>query len=210
MRAVAEEPKGGYFQPDAIEADFAYWAKMTTWNEQEAVSLILGLNPDITSDDTELYYGSASQHATKYVSLLQLARRAIEDRRIAYPNTPARWLAWAKKRDLPMPPALEAEIVRWNGVTGGRDARIVQQQDGAVLRSASKENIRIEARRVYASASKNGSPGPNKPNATKEIRALLKQKGHNASWKLVNQILDEDEFKKLRQPVGKTYRSKFR
>jgi hypothetical protein len=31
-------PKSGYFQPDTIEADFAYWAKMPQWKEDEAAS----------------------------------------------------------------------------------------------------------------------------------------------------------------------------
>jgi hypothetical protein len=95
-------PSGGFFQPDTHQADFTYWAKMRVWKETEAVSLFLGLNPNF------IWHGGffsheAEQYEAKIHGLLTLAVRATNDRDFGWPYTPARWLAWAHKNDLPMP-----------------------------------------------------------------------------------------------------------
>jgi hypothetical protein len=121
--------EAGYFQPNSLHANFAYWAKLPEWTGEEAASLILGLNPNIMAD-LELNYGTAAQYAAAYNSLENLASRAIKRQHIPYPHTPVRWLTWAKKCNLPIPPALEEEILRWDGVSGSAvsadRARIVE------------------------------------------------------------------------------------
>jgi hypothetical protein len=121
--------QAGYFQPNSLQADFAYWAKMADWTEEEAASLFLGLNPDFMAD-LELTYGAATEYAAEYFSLQNLASRATERRHIPYPYSPARWLTWAKECNLPIPPALEEEILRWDGASGSAvsadRARIVE------------------------------------------------------------------------------------
>jgi hypothetical protein len=42
---LADARMGGFFQPETVEADFAYWAKMPEWTEREAAALLCGLNP---------------------------------------------------------------------------------------------------------------------------------------------------------------------
>jgi hypothetical protein len=109
--------RGGYFQPDTLEANFAFWAKMPQWSADEAASLLLGLNPFLMNDHRLLDDGP-SQFEDKYHSLSELAWRTLEHRDIEHPYTPARWLAWAQERDLPIPSELAAEIVKWSEVSG--------------------------------------------------------------------------------------------
>ena len=110
-------PRDGYFQPDTLLADFAYWAKMAKLTEEEAASLFLGLNPEFTASDRQSSYGQAKPYASQYLSLRKLANRAADQKQVGYPYTP--WLAWAKEEcDIPVPPALEAEIVKWDGASG--------------------------------------------------------------------------------------------
>jgi hypothetical protein len=94
-------PRDGYFQPDTLRADFAYWAKMAKWTEEEAVSLFLGLNPEYTANDDRISYGQTELYAEKYFSLRKLACRATDQKQVGHPYTPARWLA--KECDFPVP-----------------------------------------------------------------------------------------------------------
>ena len=107
----------GHFQPEGPLANFTYWAKMRAWKETEVASLFRGLNPDFI-----WHHGNLSDWAEQYEAeihgVLRLAISATNDRGFGWPYTPARWLAWAKERDIPVPPALEAEIVRWCDVSG--------------------------------------------------------------------------------------------
>jgi hypothetical protein len=112
------EPRGGYFQPNTPAADFAYWAKMASWSKEEAASLFLGFNPDFISNEANMTYRRPTPCLTQYFSLQELARRASLRDQIPYPQTPARSLAWAKERDLPVPPELDAEILKWDGANG--------------------------------------------------------------------------------------------
>jgi hypothetical protein len=91
---------------------------MAKWTEEEAVSLFLGLNPEYTANDDRISYGQTELYAEKYFSLRKLACRATDQKQVGHPYTPARWLAWAKECDIPVPPALEAEIVKWDGASG--------------------------------------------------------------------------------------------
>jgi hypothetical protein len=99
---------------------------------------------------------------------------------------------------VPLPEELEAEVGN------------VVDTSGAPCAQAPQQIVRDEARQLYEVAIKNGGTGPNKVEATKQIRKQLQEKGYKAQWRLINPILDEDEFKNLRQPVGKTHRSKCR
>lgn len=105
----------GYFQPkNTLHADFAYWAKMKKWKETVAVTLFLGLNPEYIWFNGHVAY-AAKQYEAEILGLLSLAIDATHDRHFPYPHTPAVWLDWAKKYDLPMPPELEREISkRWD------------------------------------------------------------------------------------------------
>ncbi|MGJ0427221.1 hypothetical protein [Methylocystis sp.] len=143
----------GYFQPETSEASFVYWAKMPSWSEEEAAALLLGFNPDFISREASRTYGRAPRHITEYFSLCELTRRASGHRQIPYPQTPARWLAWAKKRDLVLLPKLEAEIVKWDGANGATveadgkrvaelEARIAElTARGEARSSASTDNV---------------------------------------------------------------------
>jgi len=76
------------------KVDPTYWATMEEWKEKEAAALF------------------------KYSGLLKRMIDATNHHRIPYPWTPARWLAWAKERDIPASEELAEEIDKWSGVSG--------------------------------------------------------------------------------------------
>jgi hypothetical protein len=185
-------------QRDTLEADFPFWATMPVWSAVEFASLLLGLNPYLMRDHRQPDDASEDE----YYSLRDLAWCLIDSHDIKLPYTPAKWLACAKKYGIHVPPALEAEVIKRSGVRDGNGTEVAQERDGAAHRQASQEDIRNEARRIYADATKNGRAGPNKVDATKEIRRALEKKKLNAPWRLIAPILDEGEFKKQRGERG--------
>ena len=115
----------GHYQPNNANAEFPYWAKMATWSVHEASAVLVGLNPHFAKDHTLGYGREANKYAVRFYGLLELARRAWDQSEIDYPATPANWLDWAKKRDLPIFPVLEKEIDRWRTFkTPGETIRI--------------------------------------------------------------------------------------
>jgi hypothetical protein len=129
-------PTGGYFQPDTLEADFAYWAKMPLWTESEATNLLLGLNPKFSFIKRSRVYGAAQTRSEEYAGLLHLAEMAREHDNIPYPHTPSRWLDWAKNCDLPIPPALEKEISLRNSADASTPGAVRARETSAFLTSA--------------------------------------------------------------------------
>jgi hypothetical protein len=98
-------------QPDTLEAEFDYWAKMPTWTESEAAALLCGLNPWFAENEWRTL--PPSQEA-EYEGLLELARTALHCGGVGWPPRPARWLAWAKKYEIHVPPELEAAVAKYD------------------------------------------------------------------------------------------------
>jgi hypothetical protein len=91
----------------AMKANFACWAKMPYWTAEEAVCLLLELEPGVSprylDDDYEAY-------EVEYPRLLILAQRAFDDGQIGHPGTPAQWLDWAEKNVDQIPPELAERV----------------------------------------------------------------------------------------------------
>jgi hypothetical protein len=70
-------------------------------------------------------------------------------------------------------------------------------------RAASKEEIRMELRAVYAASTK----PPNVKEAPKAVQPRLHERGLEAAERYIAEIADEAEFQKLRRKPGKTIAS---
>jgi hypothetical protein len=101
----------GTYQPDGPEADFAYWAKMGTWEWHEGAAVLVGINPNLTGDEAKLRSSVNRQALIKYKGILDLAVRAYADLD-RHGSGPEEWLDWARKINLPIPPELETQVER--------------------------------------------------------------------------------------------------
>jgi hypothetical protein len=179
---------GGFFQPETVEADFAYWAKMPEWTEREAAALLCGLNPYYVAKLNPDYVADGPPAA--YFGLMELAQRAIIAGLIGRPYTPARWLAWAKKYDHPIPQDLEAEIGRLHarvadlatktddrlsGVEGSPPAPPPSDDDvRALIRTAIAQNGGYITQKKGAEIVRQKYPGFNKERAMALVKELTK------------------------------------
>lgn len=103
----------GMYQPDGADADFTYWAKMATWNLWEGAAVLVGINPNVAREESKLRNSVNRQALIKYKGIHELAHRALSHGELGYPRSPpSQWLDWARKRDLPIPTKLEAEVAR--------------------------------------------------------------------------------------------------
>jgi hypothetical protein len=103
----------GMIQPDEPEANFAYWAKMSAWTLWEAATVLVGINPLIGDDESDLRRKLNRSSLKTFQGIYALALRSCQTNEVSYSGTPPQeWLGWAKSRDLPIPPPLEAEVAR--------------------------------------------------------------------------------------------------
>ncbi len=120
----------GMVQPDGPQANFVYWAKMASWTLWEGATLLVGINPQVGDDESDLSRKVNREAVTLFQGVYGLARRACEANEIyTRGTTPQEWLGWAKSRDLSIPTSLEAEVTRRRPpepevVTDNRDKQI--------------------------------------------------------------------------------------
>jgi hypothetical protein len=106
----------------SLKRDFANWAIMRSWTEFEAAALLCGLDPDSVRDNT---WWLPCDKDAEFHRMTRLTWRATDERNFGWPRTPARWLAWAKKLGLPIPPELEAGVKRfWSEKQSATSVRI--------------------------------------------------------------------------------------
>jgi len=84
---------------------------------------------------------------------------------------------------------------------------IVAQSSQALLKPAPDLRIRTEIRATYAEAQTQNVKPPNKVELGKIVQERLAKAEFYASQEQIQIIGDEDEFQKLRRPVGKTIAS---
>ena len=95
------------YQPDSLDANFSYWAKMSEWNYEEAAAILVGINPKrLKLDQAKFRVSVGGPARDRYKGIRELALRAYLD---IEGSSPAKWLDWARKIDLPIPAQLEAE-----------------------------------------------------------------------------------------------------
>lgn len=109
LKARQDEANRPYNRPEG-NADFEYWAKMSTWTIDEAVALSFGKNPKYASWKYIQSIANVSQFARDYAAKREIVVRAKEAgqlRDFTYPNV---FLAWAKRMRLAVPGELLKEV----------------------------------------------------------------------------------------------------
>src|SRR5262245_18019578 len=102
-----------------LQIDFIYWARLPYWDSEEACWLLSGLNPHVMRGEEVDFesdvgcwpfanFAGGIRYLPDCRDFHELAQRAFNVGEIDKPGTPAQWLAWAKKRDLSIPPELAA------------------------------------------------------------------------------------------------------
>jgi len=110
------EREQNYFfnQPDA-QADFDYWARLSSWKAEEAVALSFGKNPKvvtfkkITQEDVK---HSSLSH--EYVFIHDIVIRAVDDGVLEKKLKPSVFLAWAKGLKISVPDGLIEAVNKFN------------------------------------------------------------------------------------------------
>jgi hypothetical protein len=98
-----------FHQPDAA-ADFEYWAKISYWRIDEAVSLSFGKDPRVVKWEGISSLIEVSPFVAKYAAKKELAERAKTANQITIVTLPSTFLAWAKRTKFEMPVELEAAV----------------------------------------------------------------------------------------------------
>lgn len=215
-----DTPDGGYFQPKRLEADFIYWAKMATWTDEDAASVLLGLNPDFMRDSREVNYGAGRPHFDRYWSLKTLIKRAVAERKVSFPLTPAKVRLWASSNGVPIPEALNAAIERWgepqsviatsemvridelNATIRRLNSRIAELEGGAQIvpkaKRASSDELGTRERETMlkliiglAKAVYGYDPAAKRGEAVKEIRGDFEKLGLSLSDDTIRKYLRE-------------------
>ncbi|MES0096394.1 hypothetical protein [Mesorhizobium sp. M0019] len=104
-----EERQRSFNQPDA-SAGFDYWAKMSTWSIDEAISLSFGKNPKCISWKHIQSIENISPFASEYAAKRELAMRAKAMGQLWDSTVPAVFLAWAERMRVSVPTELVAAV----------------------------------------------------------------------------------------------------
>ena len=154
-------PSGTYQTGDPV-ANFAYWAKMAAWEISEGAALLVGVNPDLVRLRREWRESVGSATASRYKGVLNLAERAFEHGELGYPApVPRQWLEWAKKKDIPIPEMLEAEV---NKMYPDKEL----QREATRISCLEAENARLTSELAKAQSTSG------QPLATRERESMLK------------------------------------
>ncbi len=86
----------------AREADYTFWLRHAQWNPVQAAILLAGYEPE-ASPDSSLGYESLAEDVD---GIHRLIIDSINSKDIAVVNSPTDWIAWAKRQNLTLPPAL--------------------------------------------------------------------------------------------------------
>jgi len=97
-------------------ADFAvfdFYTKLDKWTLDEAIALIHGKNPRVVSRKRiEQCKDTVTPCLEKYIYFLGLVQRTEYDKRLSNPVNPSEFLAWAKQKEIYIPPELSALVER--------------------------------------------------------------------------------------------------
>lgn len=207
-----------YVEANNLRADFAYWAKATTWTIPETVFLINGIDPEKALSSPEKFYERALEcHFEPFGTIKRqwkLIQRAASDGRLAERNKPVSSLYWCDEVGLDMPVELVELVSKQTSKLIGRDEVIKKHEAGKTKES--KPNQKPEPgvlklsneRRIWAWTLKvlKEKTGLNQDqiidmihsNFTKDDAEYLKQKGMEKRtiagvWGKANKILTQDK-----------------
>lgn len=107
--------------------DFEHWAKADYWTLDEAIALVFGIDPDEFGWEEVTRFSQESVGASEIVKARELARRAIDRKKISEPVTPHNFIVWAKSTEIRVP----KELIRLVEARGGDIANCKERLDEA-------------------------------------------------------------------------------
>lgn len=119
-----EDRQHFFNQPDAA-ADLGHWSKATYWAIEEAIALALGKEPTVVNSFSLKPHINESAFAQHYFRTLDLAYRALHWQQLVNPISPAMFLEWALKNELPV----SKELIKLVESRGGIIADFKDQYD---------------------------------------------------------------------------------
>ena len=116
LEETNQEREQSYFfnQPDA-QADFDYWARLSSWKVEEAVALSFGKNPKVVTLKNIVQNGvKDSNFGNEFLGVLEIVTRAVEDGVLDKKLKPSVFLAWAKDLKISVPDGLIEAVNKFN------------------------------------------------------------------------------------------------
>jgi len=116
LEETNQEREQSYFfnQPDA-QADFDYWARLSSWKVEEAVALSFGKNPKVVTLKNIVQNGvKDSNFGNEFLGVLEIVTRAVEDGVLDKKLKPSVFLAWAKGLKISVPDGLIEAVNKFN------------------------------------------------------------------------------------------------
>lgn len=112
LRAQREEDARS-FNRRANNLDFDHYAKLRYWSIDEGVALCYGRSPEHAKWERIKPHIDISPFAKQFAQAQDIAKRAVTFKEIGELNLPGFFLAWAKRLDFPVPPALEERVEKY-------------------------------------------------------------------------------------------------
>lgn len=190
-KAAKVEQERFFNQPGAI-ADFQHWSRASYWTLEEATALALGEAPEVVNAKALAPLTSASPFAKEFFRLFDLTKRAVWAGQLWEPSLPTIFLAWAKRMEIQVMPALAAavearglQIADWKTLYDGLSTSHAKLKAEAEVvartleetRALDKQAIDLLRSRIseLELAAKNRSHAPiEKPLSTRARETLLK------------------------------------
>src|SRR5262245_8659897 len=104
---LVREDQQRFFNRPSAQADFEHWGKAAYWKLDEAIALSFGKAPEQVTWERVEPHVKNSLFASEYQRRRDLVLRAAVSRILHEPTKPEKFLAWAKRFDLSIPPALD-------------------------------------------------------------------------------------------------------
>jgi hypothetical protein len=190
QQAELAESQRSYNLPWAKRPDYAYWGKVDFWTLDEGIALILERDPKHAKWSVIEPYTQVSPFAREFerVRLLALRTAALGQPQLGQSNLSAYFLSWAKRKELAVPTALEAEVAKHAG-------DIVDWHQRYIELSRMFDEYRDEALAnadKLVDAAKTGIE-----DAAVQVRALIDER--NAEWKAAIHELTQERDAARRQ-----------
>ena len=110
MKPSIEHKKSRIFYQSNAKAKFDRWAIMDSWKLDEAIALSLGKDPEVITWDVVFPYTLIDEFAKEFERRRDLAHRGLVVRKLSDPIEPNYFLAWAKEKNIDVPPELVQQL----------------------------------------------------------------------------------------------------
>lgn len=104
------EAKSWCFNLPSANADFAHWSKAAHWTLDEAIALSFAKEPDKVNWVKIEKLKEKSQFVKEYAKRHDLAKRAVQAKKLNDPVMPLFFISWAKELNIELPSELIAEL----------------------------------------------------------------------------------------------------